>query len=82
MRDHFRNFTIVHAPLKAPLFHWARNFTLIALTGSRNGLEREFTIELKQIKGPMQNRLNCQISPLVKYRQNKTKTNLNTYFGM
>ena len=40
----------------------------LVLVGSRNGFEREFTIELKYIEGFMEDWLKCQISPLVKYQ--------------
>ena len=36
------------------------------LVGSRNGFERDFTIE---IEGLMEDRHKCKISSLVKYRQ-------------
>ena len=41
----------------------------LVLVGSRNGLERDITIKLKQIEGLMEDWLKCQISPLVEYRQ-------------
>jgi len=44
----------------------------LVLDGSRNGFERDFTIELKSIEGLMKDWLKCQISPLVQYRQNQT----------
>ena len=43
----------------------------LVLVGSRNRFERGFTIKLKQIEGLMKDWLKCQLSPLVKYRQNK-----------
>ena len=43
----------------------------LILIGPRNGLECEFTIELKLIEGLMIDWRNCQIRPLVIYRQNQ-----------
>ena len=42
----------------------------LVLVGSRNGFERDFTIELKWNEGLMEDWLKCQIISLVKYRQN------------
>ena len=43
----------------------------LALVGSRNGFERDFTIELKSMVGPIMLDCHlCQISAHVKYRQN------------
>jgi len=47
-------------------------------TGSRNGYERDFT--LRYIEDLMEDWLKCQISPLVKYRQNQNqKIPINLY---
>ena len=65
----------VRAPLKASVVSLTKKLypNCLALVGSRNGFERDFTIELKLIEGLMEDWLKCQISSLVKYRQNRTK---------
>jgi len=45
----------------------------LVLVGSRNRLYRNFTIQLKCIEDLLEDLLKCQISTLVKYRQNQTK---------
>ena len=49
------------------------NTYYLVFVDSRKGFERDFTIELKLIESLMENWLKCHISPLVKYRQKKTK---------
>ena len=56
------------------LFSWSRNCPYcLVLVGSRNGFVRDFTINLNKIEGLMEDWLKCQISPLIKYRQNQYK---------
>ena len=64
----------VWAPSKAPFVFLSKKLYpyCLVLVGSRNGFERIFTIKLKWIEGLMEDWLKCQISPLVKYRQNQT----------
>ena len=64
----------VRAPSKAHVVSLSkkRYHYCLVLDGSRNGFERDFTIELKSIEGLMKDWLKCQISPLVQYRQNQT----------
>ena len=64
----------VWAPSKAPVVTLSKKHYpyCLVLVGSRNGFERDFTIALKGIEGLMEDWLKCQISLLVKYRQNQT----------
>ena len=64
---------LFRAPSMAPVVSLSmkRYPYCLVLVGSRNGFERDFTIELNEIEGLMEGWLKCQISPLVKYRQNQ-----------
>ena len=55
----------VRAPSKSPVVSLSKKFYpyCLVLVGSKNGFERDFTIELKQFEGLMEDRLKCQISP-------------------
>ena len=48
----------------------------LVLVGSRYGFERDFTIELKSIEGIVEDRLICQISPLVKIVKTKKQNSI------
>jgi len=47
---------LVRVPSKAPLVSLGKTLYpyCLVMNGSRNGFERDFTIELKQIEGPME----------------------------
>ena len=62
----------VRAQTKVPVVSLTKKLYpyCLVLVGSRNGLERDFTIKLKLIKGLKKYWLNCQISTLFKYHQN------------
>jgi len=49
----------------------------LVLVGSRNGFERDFTIELNEIEGLMED---CKISSFVKYRQTQNQILVCLYF--
>ena len=63
------------APSKTPVVSLSKKLypCCLVLVGSRNGFERDFTIELNYIQGLMEDWLKCQTSPLVKYHQKKRK---------
>ena len=55
----------VRAPSESPVVSLSKKLYpyCLVLVGSKNGFERDFTIELKQFEGLMEDRLKCQISP-------------------
>ena len=65
-----RNEEVVgSSPIKATVVSLSKKrypYCLV-LVGFRNGFERNFTTELKQIEGLMEDWLKCHISPLDKY---------------
>ena len=75
----------MHIQIKKTTFNWKHfaprtNFIQIwlvvscyVLVGSRHKFKGDFAIKLKQIEGLMEDWIECQISPLVKYCQNITK---------
>ena len=70
-----RNVEVIATSLcKAPLVSLSKKLYpyCLVLVGSRNGFERDITIEVNYLRALWKIDLKCQISPLVKYRQNQT----------
>ena len=69
----WRRRSWVQVPSKAPVVSLSKKLYpyCLVMVGSRIGFERDFTIKLNLIEGLMEGWLKCQISPLVKYRQNQ-----------
>ena len=68
------SYLLVYILIKGPCCFLQQEtlpFLLSILVGSRNRLEPDFTIKLNKIEGLMEDWLKCQISPLIKYRQNQ-----------
>ena len=65
--------SLIRAPLKTAVVSLSKKLYpyCLVLVGSRNGFELDITIELNHNVGLMEDWLKCQISPLVKYRQNQ-----------
>ena len=63
--------SLVRPTSKAPVVSLSKELYLycLELVDSRNGFERDITIEIKLIEGLMEDWLNCHISLFVKYRQ-------------
>jgi len=70
------SYLLVYILIKGPCCFLQQEtlpFLLSILVGSRNRLEPDFTIKLNKIEGLMEDWLKCQISLLIKYRQNQNQ---------